>query len=267
MNNILNGTALLSTFALAAACGVSSPEPISLPVATFSEGATPILYDPAAGTLTLNGVVVNSPRATETLANGDASVFRSGAPLTYSAIAQNGDAFAISTATQAGTNRRGQAYGRRGITELPTTGDATFSGDYAGIHVRDAQGALTQSGNAMVDGDVMLAVDLDNSTLTGEITNRLSYSTSGVAQPAPAAFADVQITGGTIAVDGTFAATVTGGERTFSGGDYTFNSGSVNGVFAGPTGNVAAGVVTIGTTHPTAAQTYSELGSFVASQD
>lgn len=252
------------------ACGgssTSSPPPVLLPVKTVS-GTTPTAYDPAAGTLVLNGAAVTNPRLTEVVSNGEASVFSNVGLTTYSAIAQNNDVFALATAEDAGgTDLRGFTYGRRVTTELPTIGSATYSGDYAGMFMEDA-GGTGQNIFATVDGDVAMAVDLAGKTFTGSITNRQAYNVSGIAAPASTSFADAMITGGTIAADRTFSATVTGGERTYSGGTYTTTAGSTIGVFGGATGNAVAGVVTINQAFPDAgAAPNSEIGSFIASQD
>lgn len=270
MRTIMKISPSLAAIALVAACGgtttVMAPDPIALTATTRTEGPTPILYDPGLATLSLNGTSVVDPRETEAITNGNASYFLSAAPLTFSTVAQNGDIFAVSAATNGGTNSRGQVYGNRVAGELARVGSATYSGDYAGIFVRDATGALSQSFTAAVDGDVTLNVNLADGTMTGAITDRLSYNMTGTAQAPASTFADAQITNGSIAADGSFDATVTGGARTIVLGDYTVDSGTANGTFAGTTGQTAGGVVTINMTHPTGG-TYTELGSFIATAD
>jgi hypothetical protein len=253
---------------LVAACGGTTVSaPISLTPASFNEGPVPIGYDPATGALSVNAAAVVAPRTTETVSNGNASIFRSAAPLHHSAIAQNSDVYAVASANLGATGVRGLTYGRRGPTELPTTGTATFSGDYAGIFGRDPV-AGNQSVFAHIDGDANLAVDMANMSLTGSVTNRMAYDDDGVAAPVTTSFADVQIAGGTIAADGTFDANVTGGERTYSGGTYNFVSGSANGAFGGATGNAVAGVIQINQTNPNIGMAaHTEVGSFVATRN
>jgi hypothetical protein len=259
-----------AALALLAACGGSSTSdvPISLSPANFAEGTTPILFDPDAGTLELDGTTVANIASTLLVLNGDGTVAVSPGNTRYTALARNADAYAVSAATVDGSNLRGFTYGRRGDTGLPTTGSASFSGDYVGTFGRDSQGiGIDQTIVAHVDGDVALLVSFTDQTLVGSITNRQAYNLDGNPSAATTSFADAMITGGILSNDGTFDATVTGGERTTTAGTFGYTGGTANGAFAGATANSVAGVVSIGQTGPISGDAYTEIGAFVATQD
>lgn len=72
----------------------------------------------------------------------------------------------------------GFVYQRNGDVSLPTTGQALFEGDYAGL--RDFQ---SRGGLEFVDGDMVIAIDFedfnDGDAVRGEIFNRTIYDTDG----------------------------------------------------------------------------------------
>lgn len=72
----------------------------------------------------------------------------------------------------------GFVYQRLGGVTMPTSGQAVFAGDYAGMRVFDAKGGLE-----FTEGDVQLIVDFGDfnsgPTLKGDITNRKAYDISG----------------------------------------------------------------------------------------
>ncbi|MEJ6396287.1 hypothetical protein [Yoonia sp. 208BN28-4] len=262
-------TAIPSCFGLGllAACGGSTADaPIMLAPATFVEGGTPTAYNTGAGTLTLNGAAVTDPRNTARITNGEAQVFESGAPVHYTAIAQNGDVFAVATAADGGSNLRGFEFGRLGDAELPTTMNATYSGAYAGMFMDDGTPG-DQNVFRVMDGDVALTVGFEDMTLSGSITDREILDIDGTAAPAVETLADIQISNGMIADNGTFSAMATGGERTYGSGTYIYQSGQVDGTFGGETGDAVAGVLTLQYNNPISDNPYREIGAFTGSQD
>jgi hypothetical protein len=74
----------------------------------------------------------------------------------------------------------GYIYGRVGDTVLPTTGQAQFTGDYAGIRVFQNRGGLE-----LTRGDVIVAIDLrdfnQNDAVRGRIFNRSAFNSDGSA--------------------------------------------------------------------------------------
>jgi hypothetical protein len=74
----------------------------------------------------------------------------------------------------------GYIYARNGDTVIPTSGQAQFTGDYAGIRTFSGAGGLE-----LTQGDVEIAIDLrdfnDNDAVRGYINNREAYTSDGVS--------------------------------------------------------------------------------------
>lgn len=72
----------------------------------------------------------------------------------------------------------GFIYGRSGDVELPTTGQAVYSGDYAGVRVFTNTGGLEYT-----EGDMTIAIDFNdfntNDAVQGEVTNRVAFDVNG----------------------------------------------------------------------------------------
>ncbi|MCX7298979.1 MAG: hypothetical protein NTX73_01100 [Rhodobacterales bacterium] len=72
----------------------------------------------------------------------------------------------------------GFVYERNGSVVLPTSGQATFSGDYAGVRVFSGQGGLEYT-----TGDMTIDIDFDdfnaNDGVKGTITNREAFTVNG----------------------------------------------------------------------------------------
>ena len=72
----------------------------------------------------------------------------------------------------------GYVYERQGGATLPTTGQATFEGDYAGVRVYDNAGGLDY-----VQGEINLDIDFDdfnaNDGVKGRVTERQLFDESG----------------------------------------------------------------------------------------
>jgi hypothetical protein len=76
----------------------------------------------------------------------------------------------------------GFIYERNGGVVLPTTGQARFSGDYAGMRVFDQRGGLEYT-----RGDMVIAIDFDDfnsgPAVQGQITNRIAFDSNGNTIP------------------------------------------------------------------------------------
>ncbi|WIV49956.1 hypothetical protein QQG91_09755 [Marivivens sp. LCG002] len=72
----------------------------------------------------------------------------------------------------------GFVYQRVGGVTMPTSGQAVFEGDYAGMRVFDTRGGLE-----FTEGDIQLVVDFNDfnsgATINGEITNRRAFDIDG----------------------------------------------------------------------------------------
>ena len=75
----------------------------------------------------------------------------------------------------------GFVYEREGGVVLPTSGQATYSGDYAGLRVFNGEGGLL-----FTEGDMTLDIDFDdfnpNEGIKGRITNRRQYDETGAPE-------------------------------------------------------------------------------------
>jgi hypothetical protein len=76
----------------------------------------------------------------------------------------------------------GFIYERNGGVVLPTSGQARFSGDYAGMRVFDQRGGLEYT-----RGDMVVAIDFEDfnsgPAVQGQITNRQAFDSNGNAIP------------------------------------------------------------------------------------
>jgi len=72
----------------------------------------------------------------------------------------------------------GFVYERRGGAVIPTTGQGTFEGDYAGVRIFDGRGGMEY-----VEGDMEMRIDFEDPNATngvaGSITNRVGYDPDG----------------------------------------------------------------------------------------
>ena len=142
----------------------------------------------------------------------------------------------------------GAAFARSTAAEVPTTGSATYSGNYAGL-ISDGAGVAS-----VMSGNVALSANFAGSTVSGAISNREETSRDGtrgsISSPKSLDLA------GIIGAAGNFSGTATGGE--FADGTTT-SGGQFVGMFGGDGGNEAVGAVTI--EHQDGG-TYTEVGVF-----
>ncbi len=91
-------------------------------------------------------------------------------------------AVAVRTGAYTGFGFGGFGYDRAGDTVIATTGQATFSGDYAGLRVNDFFPELL-----VTEGDISIDIDFDDfndgAGLKGELTNRQAYLADGTIFP------------------------------------------------------------------------------------
>ncbi|NCO87146.1 MAG: hypothetical protein GW886_11015 [Rhodobacterales bacterium] len=125
----------------------------------------------------------------------------------------------------------------------------------------------------LVTGDATLAVDFAGRTLTGAITNR-DLRQQNAGEPFDTFnLADIAISGGVIAANGTFSADVTGGQLlSATGDDYgSTTTGDLTGLFGRPRGGAVAGVVTLPHVLPPNPPPYSftheERGVIIGNRD
>jgi len=131
----------------------------------------------------------------------------------------------------------GYVYERAGGVTLPTSGQATFAGEYGGVRT-----FAKQSGLRFVTGDMTLAIDFDdfnaNNAIRGRVENRVVFFEDGSVDSA-ANNSDI----GWIIVEGTDTLTSNGEivsevftTRTGDSGQLeTYFEGTFNGIIAGDT--------------------------------
>ncbi|MBV1868470.1 MAG: hypothetical protein KUG69_11285 [Marinosulfonomonas sp.] len=164
------------------------------------------------------------------------------------------------TSTEAGGIQRAASYARVSGGTMPTTGSATFTGDYAG-----GMGASNISA-FIITGDVSLSADFGASTISGNITNRVGGQ--NIVVPGASSFEDVALGATAIGADGSFSGATTGGQFADLSivGAVTSNNGTYDGLIGGATGSEAAGAINLlinydngGTVRNT-----TEVGVFIA---
>ena len=143
----------------------------------------------------------------------------------------------------------GYIYERNGGVKLPDTGQATFSGKYAGIRVFDGRGGLEYT-----DGDMRIDIDFEdfnaNDAVKGRIINRHAYDEDGIRLQTGSADTDLKlptilftVQEGTpsLNADGEIAVPVSSYVPNDTGALEPFETGTFTGIIAGDTTTGAAG--------------------------
>ncbi|MEL6571598.1 MAG: hypothetical protein AAFQ64_08065 [Pseudomonadota bacterium] len=104
-------------------------------------------------------------------------------------------AVAVRTGAYTGFGFGGFGYDRAGDTVIATTGQATFSGDYAGLRVIDFTPELL-----VTDGDITIDIDFDDfnegAGLKGVLSNRQAYLADGRPYPTYTGIDITNVSGG-----------------------------------------------------------------------
>lgn len=172
------------------------------------------------------------------------------------------------TATYTGASGfAGAGYTREAGTVLPTSGAATFSGDYVGVLQHNAELYL----DSYIVGDVTLNADFAAMTISGVIDNRANYDTSD-GDSYDEVIQDVLLNETAITSTGTYSGTTSGGATDYLDEELSSNHDGVYlGAFGGATGGETAGAVQIdhdltGLVGSEADEIYTEFGAFIASE-
>lgn len=223
---------------------------------------TVVIADAGGGNydVTVNGVTTRyatSPAGEQTIGGFTRFSDVAGAPGVIGYHDKNGQTYAgvsMTTASSPVNQYAGAEFGRSANSEIPTTGTATFTGNYVGLWVNDADG----SASFVFDGDVDMTANFGASTVTGTISDRDVYAANTGALNA-GSLNDLVLSG-TINGTGGFSGTATGGEASGVGTTTTSN-GIIAGLFGGTNGSQVAGGLTID--HDAGGGfTFTEVGAF-----
>jgi hypothetical protein len=217
---------------------------------TLQTGAD-ILLDTSSGHPSLGGTTFSSSYPEISLdgvnhslrasANGSRTLFAisSGDPATESSFAYVAGTSGLSQGLS------GARISRAGTSTLPTSGTASYSGDYAGLAFQNYQTTtkgVFQEVFLLTSGDVSLVTSFTSNRVDGKITNRQAFSTDGTRDSSWTA-ADIKINSATLTTNGDYRATLSGGGLSQLGDVTTTNNGQVAGIVGGINGQSTAGTL------------------------
>ena len=163
----------------------------------------------------------------------------------------SGEAFLVNS-TENGYEAAATFLNRLETPNLPTSGTASFSGDYSGVYFgnEDEDSVWYE----IITGDVTLDANFSDSTVSGSITNRINDFAVAVHD-------DVALSVSSIS-NGAFSGTASGG----GGGDdnYVASDGTYEGMFTGADATEVIGSINI----PMTGDSYVgfEMGIFIAEE-
>ena len=177
----------------------------------------------------------------------------------------------VRTGAYAGYGFGGYVYQRNGGVTLPSTGQAVFAGDYAGMRVFEGQTGLEYT-----TGDMRLQIDFEdfnaNDAVVGEIRNRVTIDEDGnVSGALPNVGWVVQEGTPVITANGEISGELFSNIADGQGGITEYETGTFNGIIAGdltsaPGGEIV-GVVVLEGQLPNTEITSQETGGVVLYRD
>jgi hypothetical protein len=258
MKNCLTLSALLASFAALSACGGNTADPNAIQSGE-NVGNLAVSYNEVDNTLTVTDGVVeytyvqNSYGDNGAIAGFDKPENDDGwfdYSLRGETSSGSGEAFLVNS-TENGYEAAATFLNRLETPNLPTSGTASFSGDYSGVYFGNEDEDSVWYEN--ITGDVTLDANFSDSTVSGSITNRInSYA---------AVHDDVALSVSSIS-NGAFSGTASGG----GGGDdnYVASDGTYEGMFTGADATEVIGSINI----PMTGGGYVgfEMGIFIAEE-
>ena len=142
----------------------------------------------------------------------------------------------------------GAFFSRTSQTDLPTSGTAMYTGDYAGVLRLVENGLLGTSTAGLVSGDVDLTADFGANAISGTITNRVRRRTDSNVASLLHFASDITIDPSTINPDGSFDLNLSGGAIGPIGSPAKLKTASAHlgkGLISGPTGNEVVGGISL----------------------
>jgi hypothetical protein len=245
----------MMTIAALTACiettdGAGVVTPANMSPRSLTSGPASIRFVNSTGDLTLAGIDIAKPFTTDLLnrsngASASASVFSSLSGRSLTVIAEENPGNSAGTyalvSGRVTTSSSGAAYGRFGTSTLPSSGTASYSGEYAGIAFENYN-TPSQAAYVLTTGDVSVQATFTSNRVDGKIINRQVFGTDGSADPSWSA-ANIQMNSTTLTSDGDYQATLSGGGLRSAGNTTTTNNGRVNGIIGEINGQSTAGIL------------------------
>jgi hypothetical protein len=164
----------------------------------------------------------------------------------------------------------GFVYERNGSVEIPVTGQALYTGSYAGMRVFQNRGGLE-----FTRADIEIAIDYrdfnDGNGVRGQITNRQVFDINGNRITTGTADGQLQVPDVTFVVgpgvmtdDGEISAGVISTTLNDTGALETYEEGTYYGILGGPNANEIVGVIVMESDDPRySGVTAQETGGFI----
>ena len=262
MKNSLILYALLASFAALSACGNKLD-----PNATQSGenvGNLSVSYNEVNNTLTVTDGVVEYTYARDS--EGDnraiAGFKRSSADsrndyaLRGETSSGSGEAFLVNS-TENGYEAAATFLNRLETPNLPTSGTASFSGDYSGVYFANKEEDSVWWD--IITGDVTLDANFSDSTVSGSIINRDSVESGDLD--------NVTLSASSIS-NGAFSGTASGGGGGDGDGNYVASDGTYEGMFTGADATEVIGSINIPMTDDDGEDPIDgfEMGIFIAGE-
>ena len=259
MKNSLTLSALLASFAALSACGGNTADPNAIQSGE-NVGNLAVSYNEVENTLTVtDGVVEYTYVQMSEGDNGAIAGFEKPKndegwfdfSLRGETSSGSGEAFLVNS-TENGYEAAATFLNRLETPNLPTSGTASFSGDYSGVYFGNEDEDSVWWDN--ITGDVTLDANFSDSTVSGSITNRINDFAGAVR-------GDVALSVSSIS-NGAFSGTASGG-----GGGYdnkVASDGTYEGMFTGADATEVIGSINI----PMTGDSYVgfEMGIFIAEE-
>ncbi len=156
---------------------------------------------------------------------------------------EHGEVAAIATGDYKNLGFGGTSIARDGTTAMRASGEYVYRGLYGGLRTFSDDTFKDRGGIELVEGDVLLEIDLadfdDTGAVEGRVSNRTAYNINGVPlQPLPnIVFSTTSISAGGVIDPGTASSSNRDGS--------TRDSGTYQGLFVGPDGEEILGAVDI----------------------
>lgn len=266
MNFNVKTLTIIASISGLAACGGGSDGAANMkPLAPAESGSATATFDTPSTNVRYNGVVVSNARDdkeetlvdfisehSRTVSNTGSDKLPSGVIRTLRSNSGKTHAFAF------GNEEDGRMYtqfGRSTDSDMPLTGEATFSGSYLGLTSRPDVNVSIRP--FRITGETDLTVDFGSGDVSGRITNRRNSTDTSLQ------FDDITLESATLDADGFFRGQSVGGRPLYVTSE-NLNGSAFEGVIGGTDGTETTGYVRTDWTAGAAANRYLETGIFSA---